>query len=273
MVTMKIPFRPAALLPVAALIVALAPAVRAADDAKRVLNVALDKHEKRLEGIAGFTVVQETMGFQVTTEFETVTVDGHPQLRVKGEAENPAQEMGMMYSHLREMSEHAELDGTEQVDGRECWKIRVDDLKMFEGTDTGEASSDFKPDTGWFFLDRDEYLMRRMVVEGEGTRDGRVIPVTMQLDLQDYREVDGLIYPFRTTIVIDGISADISEEDLAEARQALEEMEKQMAEMPAEQRKMMESMMGPQMERLEKMATSGKMEMEVAVKDLQVQRI
>jgi len=62
----------------------------------------------------------------------------------------------------------------------------------------------------------------------------------------------------------------MSEEERAEAKKALAEMEAQMAEMPESQRKMMESMMGGQKQKLEQMIESGEMKMTVQVTRLSV---
>jgi hypothetical protein len=112
--------------------------------------------------------------------------------------------------------------------------------------------------------------MRRMEIEGEVLREGQGTPVTMEMVPSDYRTVDGLVHPFLTQMTMSGLKGAVSEEEMEQARQALAEMKKQMAEMPADQREMMNSMMGSQMDRLEDVVNSGEMKVTVQVKEVRV---
>ena len=241
-----------------------------AQSAREVLETAVERQQKRLAGIETVTIVQEVMGYEVTNELEKRMVDGRPILVLKGTGEE-SDDFGIDYSEFMEAADYAKLAGTETIDGVSCHVVRVDDMSQLAwDPEMGEGDADFTPKTATLYMDRDDYLVRKMVVEGEGHRDGRTIPVTMTMMLSDYREVDGWIHPFLTEMTITGMAGGMSEEDMAKARESLEEMKKQMEEMSPEQREMMEKMMKGQMERLEEMVNSGEMNMTVKVKELRV---
>ena len=75
----------------------------------------------------------------------------------------------------------------------------------------------------------------------------------MRTDLLDYRDVEGLLIPHHTIIQIEGLEAMINPEMQAQ----FEEMERRLAEVPPEQRQMMERMMGAQMEQIRQMMSGG----------------
>ena len=100
--------------------------------------------------------------------------------------------------------------------------------------------------------------------------DGQSQPVTIDMLSSDFRTVPGsqLVEPFRRVVGISGINAGMDEEQIAEAREAIAEFEKQLADMPESQREMMESMMGPQLEQMRKLAQSGTIETDIVVESI-----
>lgn len=252
-------------------LIGTAPA--AAQSAGDVLNTAMERFEERMSGIDNYTVVQGIMGMEVTNYFEKRMVDGHTVFVLQdSEGESQDEDISTFYGAFMQVADKAEIEGTETVDGYRCHVIRVDDFSdiTFDPAAEEGEEQDFEPKSGKFYLDTDEYLIRKMYIEGEYSDDGEVRPVTMDVALQDYREVDGMVHPFRTVMTISGMTADVSDEELEEARESLEELRKQMDEMPESQRKMMESMMKGQLEQLEQMVNSGSMKIETEVKELRV---
>ena len=71
--------------------------------------------------------------------------------------------------------------------------------------------------------------------------------------------------PFHRIVSISGIAAGMDDEQVAEAKKAMEELDKQLASMPESQREMMKSMMGPQMEQMRNLAESGSFKSEVVI--------
>jgi hypothetical protein len=249
----------------------VAAAAATAETARDVLRTAMDRNDARLKGIENFTVVQDVMGFEVTTYYETQIVDGHavPVARETGEGSGHA--MATLYASLPEMTEHARLEGTDTIDDHKCYAIRVEDMSELDlAPDMGGTTDEFTPKSMLFHLDQKDYLLRKMRIEGDVEQEGRQVPMSMDIGLSDYRTVDGLVHPFATTIVVHGLSSAISAEDMEKARKALAEMKEQMAEMPEEQRKVMASMMSGQMQRMEEMVSSDEMKMTMKVKEVRV---
>ena len=111
-----------------------------------------------------------------------------------------------------------------------------------------------------------------MIMDGVMERDGEKAPVKLDAYFEDYREIDGMLHPFVMRMNMSGLEgvSGMSEEDIAEARKNLDEMKKQLAEMPESQRAMVEKMMASQMENMEKMLNQGSMEVTINVKELRV---
>jgi uncharacterized protein YhaN len=69
---------------------------------------------------------------------------------------------------------------------------------------------------------------------------------------------------------IEGITGAVSEEERAEIEQQMEQLQQQLESMPESQREMAEGMMGPQLEQMREMLSSGAMEMTLEVTELRV---
>lgn len=162
------------------------------------------------------------------------------------------QELEDAFSVLRQLQGRARLEGTETVNGRESWVLVVVDPSGIE-----LGGGDFAPSSLTLYLDREELLPRGGVMAGEMEVQGERRPVTVQLTVDDYREVGGMLHPFRTEVAFEGLGPIMSEEEREELRENLEEaresmermreqreqMEKQMAQLPPAQREMMEQQM------------------------------
>ncbi len=253
-----------------AVVLALPPAV-AAQSAEKILMTSLEEYERRMEGIENYTIVQETMGFETSITFERTEVDGRTVFLPKGQEGASSGGMSNFYRMYPKIAERAELEGKASVDGKQCHVIAVDlsGLDVDQGMDMG-GRGDFIPKKGKLYVDTDDYVIRKMEMEGEITVDGETRPMTAVTVLSDYREVEGLLHPFQVDITATGLAAGMSEEDAEEARKGLEEMEKNLEGMDASQRAMVERMMGPQMEKLLKMLETGQFEITVITKEVRV---
>ncbi len=237
-----------------------------AQSAANVLQAAMNHYAASVQHIDNYRITMEFMGQESSTLLEKQMVDGFP---VFLPAEGDATQFQDPFRMMRQVMERARLEGSETVDGEATHRILVDDL---EGLDIypPSAGEDMQISSMTMFLDTDEHLMRRMIMEGTLNRDGSAHPVSFDVHLRDYRTVDGLTTPFRMTLAGQGMLGAMGDGDEAEARQQLQEMERQIASLPAEQREMMEKMMGPQLEQLRNMAQSGAFEMDLVVKSVEV---
>lgn len=245
-----------------------------AQSGEEVLRTAFDRYEERLEGVENYTVVQETMGFESATYFERTEVDGRSVFVARVETGNAAGQNapGDPYTEFLQLAERAEREGSEVVDGEETHVVTVTD---FEGIDVWNPSGDgsagqFSPERMSFFVDTDDYLIRRMVMSGESAAGGGSGDATFTADFRDYRDIEGVLHPFLMEITVEGLQGQMSPEEQEEMRRSLEQMRQQLEEMSPQQREMMERMMGGQMEQVENMMASGAMDLTVQVTEIRV---
>lgn len=249
-------------------VLATGPAALQAQSAQEVLETALERYEQRMEGVQNYTVVQQVMGFRSTTYLERVEREGHtlfvPRSQMGSEAARRAP--GNPYTSVEKLAERARLEGTREVDGETSHVVVADDL---EGTDLAESfgqEESFQPRSVTFLVDTDDYLIRGMRLEGTATSGGETRDVTFDTRMRDYREVEGVVHPFRMDVSVEGMSGQMSEQQRQQMRQALE----QMKNMPEQQRERMQQMMGDQLERMEQMLATGAMDFSVEVEEIRV---
>lgn len=168
--------------------------------------------------------------------------------------------------HLTWFMDAAELVGEESIAGEPAWQLRADDVERSQALSGEEIS--ISSMTMW--LSKDGYLPLKMRMEGTTMADGQARPVTIEMLGSDFRTVPGsrLLEPFRRVVSLSGTMTGIEDEQVAEAKAAMAEFEKQLASMPESQREMMKSMMGPQLESMRKLADSGNFESEILVESI-----
>lgn len=164
---------------------------------------------------------------------------------------------------MREFAENAQLVGTEQIDGREAFHLRAEDLNLTQTSD-GQTYTINAVDS---WIDTKEYVPLRMVLTGVATEDGVSRPIEMEKRDLDYRNVpnSGMYESYRQVMRISGVMTAEQQAEMAEAQKQMAEMEQQLAQMPPAQRDMIMRQMGPQMEMMKSMASGGGLEMETVV--------
>jgi hypothetical protein len=245
-----------------------------AQSPQEIFDRMLSEYERRIASVDNYVVEQEMMGVQNVMYFEKEMADGRPVMRLKqntvGGMNSRSDEddsFSAMYTMVPQFIEHASYAGRDEVEGRAVHVIDVADLDQIDfGRSMGDE--DFTPKHGTFYIDTDLWIPRRMTFTGELKTDEGPREVTSVVDLLDYRDVGGMLHPFRTSIRIEGMGAAID----PEMRKQYEEMKQRLAEMPASQRAMAERMMKGQMEQIEKMMSGGddSMTVETTVKDIRV---
>lgn len=244
-----------------------------AQSGEEVLRTAIERHQERMEGIENYTVVQEVMGFRSTTYFEREERNGEVVFVPRMETGSDVSERmpDTPYGSLVELASRATHEGMEEVDGRPTHVVAVSDLEGTSFYEDLDDDGEFRLERATFWVDEEDYLLRRMRMEGTAELEpGSSGPVTMVADLRDYREVDGMLHPFRTDVSLEGFGDRISDEQREEIRRSLEEARRQMRDMPESQREMMERMMGDQLEEMERMLLSGSMDMTMTVEEVRV---
>ncbi|MDH3457390.1 MAG: DUF5339 domain-containing protein [Gemmatimonadota bacterium] len=260
-----------------------------AQSSSDILNRMMKSYEQRIAGVDNYTLVQDAVGVETTQYFVKEMVNGRPVFRLSKsivggmmiDQETPEESWDTFYARADEIAQHVRYEGRDNVNGHSVHVLVVDDPEsidfdgMMNASPEEQDEEDFRAEKMTMFVDRDLLVMRRMVVDGQMTHEGETHPVTSTVDLDDYRDINGMLYPFRTSVTMEGMAEamGMTDDDMAEMREQLEEAKRQMDQMPEAQRAMMEKMLKQQMEQMEKMMQDqggGGMQVEVLVKDLRV---
>lgn len=254
----------------ATLVLTTAPAM--GQSAQEIMETAIERYESRMEGIEDYTIVQTVGGQTDTTYHERRMVDGLPLYPPAGQDSDPRMDEimersagGNPYAFFTQLASRADLQGTETVDGEETFVLAIDDMS---GIDLGEAeAAGLQLTSARIWIDTDDHVVRRSVVNGTMRANGEDHELTLDASMTDYREVEGMLHPFRSNMEITGIDAMIPPEQREEMRQAMERMEEQLEQMPPAQREqmrqMMDERMGPMMSMMEGMDNGMTFTMEV----------
>jgi len=175
---------------------------------------------------------------------------------------------GESLDDMAEFVTQARLVGTEKVDGRSAFHLRAEGIDHVQDVEGQE----FKLQNVSMWVDTEHLVPLRFKAEGTAISGGESRPIFMQKHDSDFRAVpDSDLYePFNQTMSIGGIMNEKQQKELQEAQQKLAEFEKQMEQMPEAQKKMIMDRMGPQMEMMKKMASSGGFETVVRVHEIRV---
>lgn len=227
----------------------------AAQSASEIVSRMMDAYAERAAQVDDYTIVQEAMGMESRVYFEKVMVDGRPAFQLRrtqaaGMTMNgPNQSFDEIYTLGSELARLATYEGTERVENYDVHVLDIDDLSEVDFGQTMGDDSEFVPRRGKIYIDVDTYAPRRMEYEGEMTTEDGTHTVTSIIDMGDYREIEGMLFPFRTAVRIEGLAAAID----PETRAQFEEMQRELEQMPESQRAMVEAMMADQLDQFRAM--------------------
>jgi len=231
------------------------------------------QNEDWLQNIDNLTVTTETAdgGFipSTTTTFTKVTEDGRTWLQA--DQDDTGIHSGVMYGapedddniHIR----HASSITTETLDGNSVYKVIVDDSEVLSRSmETETDLSGEEPQKATYWIDQDELLMRKALIEQEDQYGDEIIT---EVRMEDYQYHEGFPIAHSVEMEIEGIENQISEAELREAREGLKEMRDQMDQLPQAQRSMMEDQFEEVFERFGAMLATG----EVGVMNFEVTEV
>lgn len=124
-------------------------------------------------------------------------------------------------------------------------------------------NSGFVPTSASIWIDIDKYVVIKHRIDGVATADGTTGEYYIEVENSDFRSPIGcgaMYEPYRRATRMGGILNDQQMAEMQDARLQLEDYDNQMASLPADQRAMMEDMMGDQMNTLRGLADNGAME-------------
>ncbi|HUP52732.1 MAG TPA: hypothetical protein VM198_09660 [Longimicrobiales bacterium] len=256
-------------------LLAIASTHLAAQSVAEIVERMFDSYERQAEGVDNYTLVQSVLGVETTSYFEKEMIDGRPVFTLRDSGVSGFSlslgdddaGVGDFFLWGDELAEHGRYAGREQIGSSAVHVLAVDDLSQLDiAQPTTPDDMEFEPRTARIFVDDALMVPRRMEFVGDARTDTGPHEVTVRVDLENYLPIESLLIPYRTVVNIEGLGAAID----PEMRAQLEEMERQLAAMPADQRQMMERMLGPQMEQIQQMMAGGgdAMTIEVTVVDV-----
>ena len=246
--------------------------------ADRIAEEMVNKYEESLSQIEtlSMTIQMNEGGLipDITTRYvKKVNENGTPYLDLEN-----GNDMEMDFSALAgsvdqmvDLVRGAESITEERVNGIDTYKIYVNDSELLKSLDQGEMEMEEMEivfDAATIWIEINSMNVRKIFMEQtvEGDKN-----MNMEMSLDDYQVFSGYPVPMSMTMKIGGMSSQFSSEEIAEAREAMREMEKQLSQMPEAQREAIERRIKPQMEQFERMLESGEgMTMNISVTDVKV---
>jgi len=244
-----------------------------AQSPEEIMSRMMSQYSNSLDGIETMMTVSTMDGFMATDEPDTtyyrkVTLEDGTQVLEDVNGDTPGANYWNLKENFETIAENATYEGTETVDGREAHVIFIEDVSALYGQTMGEVEdgTQGEPQSGRFYVDVDDYVPLRMSfdVEFDGEYSGAV-----DVNMKDYRSVDGIQMAFLTEIAMEGISDQFSAEELAEARQGMKELREQLENASGMQKRIMERAIEPQLERMEKILEEGSMTMSITILEAQ----
>ena len=250
-----------------------------AQDAESILAKARAMQLARWDGVQDYTVVQSVAGIRAIMYYERVDEASFrvvPQSELQRQAAAASglhsmtpEEVAAIadtegdgaiadFDDIQELAKSADVLGTESIGDRKGFHLKADDVDRVQAM--GDQNITF--DTFEIWIDTTDYVPLKILIHGTGSGPEGSRPVMVNIVFSDYRNVPDskLFEAYRQTMSMGGVLDPQQQKELQEAMKQMDEMEAQLAAMPEAQRKMMEGMMGPQIEMMKKMASGGAME-------------
>ena len=174
------------------------------------------------------------------------------------------------HDDMSDFANTAKLIGIEKIGRVKAYHLQAADLNMTQQADRQE----FTIETMSLWVDRRQLVPLKLRMEGTAMMDGQLRPIFIEQISTDYQDVPNsdMYESYRQIMRMGGILDEAQEQQMAEARIQLAEFDQQLASVPEDQRKMMESMMGSQIDMMRKMVSGGALEVESIVTEITVGR-
>jgi hypothetical protein len=168
---------------------------------------------------------------------------------------------------LVQLTAAVDLFDIEDIGGSPARHVAATGLNIPHVAEDGTQTV-FKELHAWINIDNFSRLKMRFV--GEMQAEGQTREFYLEKEDKDFRTVgnSAMYEPYHETLRMGGMLGEKERAQMAEAQKQLAEFEKQMAAMPASQRSMMESMMGPQLAQMRSLVNSGTVEFEFITSEI-----
>ncbi len=240
-----------------------------------LLDTMRDAYEEQHESIEDYTLVTD----MYTTYYRKKIVDGRTTFETRTEVHGPREwkEAGdavhvghsdlfdpEIYDELRRAARYG---GTETRNGDSMPVLEIDEMRLPSEPDTdGQRLQNVR-----MLIEPGKWVAREMSFDVDvDVRPGQTGAFSPEFHFDDYRNVEGMWIPYRTTLIIEIGDDLIGPEEREQARQQLAQMERQLEQMPEEQRAMMEQMMGGRIDQIRGMLEGERMEWVINVREVKV---
>lgn len=245
--------------------------------AAEILEIVRQHYEHSIRDVDDYKIVTE----HFTTHYVKQYEDGRPYFVSQVETDSfwgSISGLGMqstspmvdsdffsadIFEHLKS---NAIYSGTEVVDGITLHEIFLEDMRVFM-----DAFDDVDEPMGQLrlYFDNEDWVLRQMKFSAEAEiEEGRVQVIEPVVRMSDYRNISGMLIPFETSISVQGLTEHLSDAEREEAQKALLEFERELKEMPAQQRQMVEQMMSGQLDQLRNLLADDSIEFFIRVKEV-----
>lgn len=162
----------------------------------------------------------------------------------------------------------AKIVGKETVGKQRAIHARAEDLSIVEKSEGEEI--EIQAISLW--IDAEKLVPLKMRMEGVAKQGKSSREVFIERLDQDYRAVPGskLYMPYRNMVRMHGMLSADQQKQMEDARKQLADFDKQLEEMPPEQRAQVERMAGSQIAMLRKMVDRGEMDVVTEVREIRV---
>lgn len=173
----------------------------------------------------------------------------------KADAANEAADMAQFVTT-------AQYVGIEHVRGYPAFHVRADDLNYVPQSAEGDDlnGQEFVVNTVSLWLDTTHYVPLKFRMEGMVTAEGETRNMYIEKTDQYYKAFGPLYESTKQVMRMGGVLSEAERAQLKDAEAELAKFEKQMASMEPQQRKMMEDMLGPQIQMMRGMVDHGGIE-------------
>ena len=152
--------------------------------------------------------------------------------------------------------ENASLEDLGTVSGVPQQRVVFDGLQIERPVDDGQVMTINRIGMD---VDIQNYVTTRTQIDGTMEIEGEIRNISLEQQSRDFRTIAGtdLYEPYEQVQRISGMLSPEQQEQIEEARDQLEDFERQLASMSSMERKMMQNMIGSKLEQVRQLAESG----------------
>lgn len=233
--------------------------------AVEVLESMQEQYEESIEGIDDYVMEK---GNHTVFYKKDYTENGRPYFKTKTKGENVEKMESAtnedLYSQFSSQAkEKATYKGDDEVEGHNVHVLYIDKMEI-EGFNPNNDTEDTIEDI-YLYIDSDKLVLRKMKYTVKSKiQGGRVREVSPIVKNRDFRNVEGLMIPYETSTVVQGLA--LSEEERKQAKKGLEKFD----QMPEDQKKMARQMMGDKIKKYRKMLEEDRYKKVSKVKSIEV---